>query len=166
MSLKLFDVLYLHNQMITLSPLSERKRLLMQSFGGLEAAGIEVIPFTESVSSLEDRIRQSLEHGCEGLVLKQRDSVYSCGQRTSAVSMALLCRGLGETESGLSGQFRRLCRCGDYRRKRWKRSAQRELWVVSVRGSVVGKGRSASSDLFCWKRIQCEGSAFPLGRDQ
>ena len=106
MSLKLFDVLYLHNQMITLSPLSERKRLLMQSFGGLEAAGIEVIPFTESVSSLEDRIRQSLEHGCEGLVLKQRDSVYSCGQRTSAVSMALLCRGLGETESGLSGQFR------------------------------------------------------------
>ena len=137
MSLKLFDVLYLHNQMITLSPLSERKRLLLQSFSGLEAAGIEVIPFTESASSLEDRIRQSLEHGCEGLVLKQRDSAYGCGQRTSAASMTLSCRGLGEAESRLSGQLWRLGRCGDHRRKRWERSAQRELWVVFMRGSVV-----------------------------
>ena len=83
MSVKLFDVLYLHGQMVTLSPLAERKRLLRSSFGGLEAAGIEVIPFAESVSSLENRIRESLEHGCEGLVLKKRDSLYNCGQRTS-----------------------------------------------------------------------------------
>lgn len=99
MSVKLFDVLYLQNQMITSLPLSERKRLLLHNFGGLETVGIEVIPFAESVSSLENEIRQSLEHGCEGLVLKKRDSVYSCGQRTSFVILNQSYRGLGEVES-------------------------------------------------------------------
>ena len=78
-----FDVLSVNKTIVVNKPLSERKALLAQAFPLDSVQGLMHVPWSDHSTDLQENMKTSIEIGCEGLVLKKMDSVYSPGGRSS-----------------------------------------------------------------------------------
>lgn len=79
----MFDVLSMNGEVLVNKPLLERKAVLTNSFPTSPSHGFLFVPWSEQTTDLQINMKQSLEMGCEGLVLKRKESVYSPGGRSS-----------------------------------------------------------------------------------
>ncbi len=75
-----FDVLYRNGSLIDL-PLSERRKILEEIVTPVSKAELSGVLLTEEVEEAQKFFEHSLEIGHEGLMIKDRDSVYQPGAR-------------------------------------------------------------------------------------
>ena len=78
-----FDVLFIDNQNCLCMQYSERRKILEKVL--LENDFAKLIPMTiaKSETNVEDFLENSINSGCEGLMVKTLDSTYSAGSRGS-----------------------------------------------------------------------------------
>lgn len=79
----MFDVLSVDGMILIHQPLLERKRTLLERFNLQSSDGMIPVPWSDDASDLQHTMKQSIQLGCEGLVLKKSDSTYQPGSRSS-----------------------------------------------------------------------------------
>ncbi len=79
--LYLFDILALNGKDLTQTPYKQRRRLLIENVE--EDASIKVVPnvTTSNPEEIEKFMNQAISEGCEGVVIKDPNSVYRAGAR-------------------------------------------------------------------------------------
>ena len=76
-------MLSVNKTIVVNKPLSERKEILSQTFQFGSIQGLMQVPWTDRLTDLQENMKASIQIGCEGLVLKKKDSVYNPGGRSS-----------------------------------------------------------------------------------
>ena len=84
--INLFDVLLLDGEEMIDQPYEERRRVLQNVFasaGNVDAGKLKLVParFVSTSSEMDSMMEESLEAGCEGLVVKEPSSTYRAGAR-------------------------------------------------------------------------------------
>jgi len=79
--LYLFDILALNGKDLTQVPYRQRRKLLIENVK--EGASIKVVPniMTSNPEEIEKFMNQAISEGCEGVVIKDPNSVYRAGAR-------------------------------------------------------------------------------------
>ena len=80
----LFDLIRYDDQLLYNQPLYQRKQELQLHFPSYPSLGIQILE-GQSIepTNLFKLVKESVDGGCEGLVLKNQQSIYGCGLRNS-----------------------------------------------------------------------------------
>ena len=78
-----FDVLYLDKKNCLDSPYSERRKILEQSVDENKLAKLVPVLFAKNKNDVQDFLENSINAGCEGLMLKTLTAPYRAGTRGS-----------------------------------------------------------------------------------
>jgi len=80
----LFDLIRYDNHLLYNQPLYKRKKELQLHFPSYPSLGIQILEGQSiETTNLFKLLQESVCGGCEGLVLKNQQSVYGCGLRNS-----------------------------------------------------------------------------------
>jgi len=81
--INLFDILYLNGEDKTSLSYLQRRRLIEKITKGLKNEKVRLVPqcIVKKTSDIEKFMASAIEHGCEGLMIKQLASSYRAGAR-------------------------------------------------------------------------------------
>jgi DNA ligase 1 len=81
--INLFDILYLNGEDKTSLSYLQRRRLIEKITKGLKNEKVRLVPncIVKKASDIEKFMASAIEHGCEGLMIKQLASSYRAGAR-------------------------------------------------------------------------------------
>jgi len=81
--INIFDVLYIDGDDKTSLPYLQRRRLIEKTTKGLNNEKVRLVPqaIVKKTEDLEKLMAVAIEHGCEGLMIKQLTSSYRAGAR-------------------------------------------------------------------------------------
>lgn len=84
--INIFDVLYIDGEAKTSLPYLQRRKLIEKAIKGLEKEMVELVPqnIVKKAEDLEKFLAVAIEHGCEGVMIKQLISSYRAGAREFA----------------------------------------------------------------------------------
>lgn len=80
-ALNLFDILYLNGKDYTNTAYKERRRILESIVRGNEMIRLVPMMVARDAKSIEDYMFKAVNDGCEGLMLKDLESIYRAGAR-------------------------------------------------------------------------------------
>jgi DNA ligase-1 len=81
--INIFDVLYIDGEDKTSLPYLQRRKLIEKTTKGLKNEKVKLVPqaIVKKTEDLEKLMAVAIEHGCEGLMIKQLTSSYRAGAR-------------------------------------------------------------------------------------
>jgi DNA ligase-1 len=81
--INIFDVLYIDGEDKTSLPYFQRRKLIEKATKGLKNEKVRLVPqaIVKKTEDLEKLMAVAIEHGCEGLMIKQLTSSYRAGAR-------------------------------------------------------------------------------------
>jgi DNA ligase-1 len=81
--INIFDVLYIDGEDKTSLPYLQRRKLIEKTTKGIESENVALVPqdIVKKTEDLEKFLAVAIEHGCEGLMIKQLTSSYRAGAR-------------------------------------------------------------------------------------
>ncbi len=84
--INIFDVLYIDGKATTSLPYVKRRKLIEKVIKGIENEMVELVPqsIVKKTEDLERFLVIAIEHGCEGVMIKQLMSSYRAGAREFA----------------------------------------------------------------------------------